>query len=816
VRRSIRSLALVLVAGGLLTAAATAPAAAQSTATTGTTDVALDQYRPSPFSDRVLRLDGTSVIPWGQFRVGLDLDYALRPLVLVDQAPAISQVGTDGPDHNLIEHAVSGALLASVGLGRSLEAGLVVPLTLFQTGDGAPGVGAPSTMGLGNPQLGLKVHLASLGAVGFGAAALAAIPVGTGTLTHDAGFGGTARAFADYRRGAVGLGLRAGFRYHAERTFYSVALGSELEYAAAGTYRLAARTLALVEIAGATAAKSPFADPKQSPVEAVAGLRHRMGKVWLTVAAGPGFVEGYGSPIFRAVAGVTWANRPPDSDGDGVPDDEDRCPEIPEDRDGFQDADGCPDPDNDSDGIPDVTDKCPDQPEDKDGFEDSDGCPDLDNDRDGIPDSVDKCPGKPETKNGFEDEDGCPDELPPPSDRDGDGILDDDDECPEEAEDKDGFEDADGCPDLDNDKDGIPDATDKCPLQPETINGVDDEDGCPDAGPTSQVRLGKDEIETLQPVFFDTDRSRVRHAFYNLLGQVASLLKAHPEIGRCAVEGHTDDTGPPEWNQKLSALRAQSVIEFLAAKGGVDRKRLVPIGHGEELPWASNQTPEGRARNRRVVFHIEGVDLEGQKKEHDRAERRRHIHRRHAKPNGDAGSPPPAEDKTRPGDQGKSGDKPSSEDKRKPDDRPSDADGKTRSTDKTKPDDKRKPEDKTKADDKSKPDDKTKAADRSAADRSKVDDKTKAANKVTSDAARTDGKTKTPSPTSGTTTPRNGKAPPEEDDGPATDDASAEGSPARPGVRGKQPRSSRRAHNKPDGPPDSPATLRDLLKLPER
>jgi len=158
---------LVLVAGGLLTAAATTPAAAQSTATTGTNDVALDQYRPSPFSDRVLRLDGTSVMPLGQFRVGLDADYALRPLVLVDQAPGISQVGAAGSNHNLIEHAVSGSLLASVGLGHGLEAGLVVPLTIFQTGDGAPGVAEPSTMGVGNPQVGLKVHLASLGAVGF-------------------------------------------------------------------------------------------------------------------------------------------------------------------------------------------------------------------------------------------------------------------------------------------------------------------------------------------------------------------------------------------------------------------------------------------------------------------------------------------------------------------------------------------------------------------------------------------------------------------------------------------------------------------------
>jgi outer membrane protein OmpA-like peptidoglycan-associated protein len=65
--------------------------------------------------------------------------------------------------------------------------------------------------------------------------------------------------------------------------------------------------------------------------------------------------------------------------------------------------------DRDGDGIPDALDKCPDEPEDKDGFEDDDGCPDPDNDKDGIPDVSDACPNEPETVNGFQDEDGCPD-----------------------------------------------------------------------------------------------------------------------------------------------------------------------------------------------------------------------------------------------------------------------------------------------------------------------------------------------------------------------------------------------------------------------
>jgi OOP family OmpA-OmpF porin len=92
-----------------------------------------------------------------------------------------------------------------------------------------------------------------------------------------------------------------------------------------------------------------------------------------------------------------------DRDGDGIKDNVDKCPDSPEDFDGFQDADGCPDPDNDGDGIPDKADKCPLDPEDKDGFEDADGCPDPDNDKDGFLDKDDKCPTVPGVA-----PDGCP------------------------------------------------------------------------------------------------------------------------------------------------------------------------------------------------------------------------------------------------------------------------------------------------------------------------------------------------------------------------------------------------------------------------
>ena len=167
--------------------------------------------------------------------------------------------------------------------------------------------------------------------------------------------------------------------------------------------------------------------------------------------------------------------------------------------------------DTDHDGILDNVDKCPTEPEDKDGFEDEDGCPDPDNDKDGIPDKTDKCPNEPEDKDGFEDADGCPD-----PDNDTDGILDNVDKCPNEPEDKDGFEDADGCPDPDNDKDGVLDAADKCPNDP----GPPDNDGCPKK--YEHIVVTQEKIELKQKIFFDTNKATIQPRSFSLLDEIAS------------------------------------------------------------------------------------------------------------------------------------------------------------------------------------------------------------------------------------------------------------------------------------------------------
>ncbi len=240
--------------------------------------------------------------------------------------------------------------------------------------------------------------------------------------------------------------------------------------------------------------------------------------------------------------------------------------------------------DSDGDGIIDKLDACPDQPEDMDGFEDTDGCPDLDNDQDGIPDTVDAAPNEPEDKDGFEDEDGAPD-----PDNDRDGILDVNDKCPNVAEDKDGFQDDDGCPDPDNDGDGVLDAQDKCPDTPRGVKV--DANGCP------EVKEIKDALR-LEGVNFKTGSAELLPGSQTVLDGVAESLKAWPNVN-IEIAGHTDSTGSAETNKKLSQKRAESVMAYLV-EAGVAGNRMRAVGYGEDRPIADNGNAAGRAMNRRV------------------------------------------------------------------------------------------------------------------------------------------------------------------------------------------------------------------------
>jgi len=249
--------------------------------------------------------------------------------------------------------------------------------------------------------------------------------------------------------------------------------------------------------------------------------------------------------------------------------------------------------DTDLDGLIDTVDKCITMPEDKDGFEDSDGCPDIDNDNDGILDTVDQCPNNPEDRDSFEDEDGCPD-----LDNDKDGILDDVDQCPNAPEDMDGFEDADGCPELDNDKDGLVDTVDQCPNDPETVNKFKDEDGCPDEEPKA-MEITREAI-VLDGVTFHTAKATLKPESFPVLDKVVLSLLTWEEV-QIEIQGHTDNVGKADYNLKLSHARAQSVKAYLVSKG-IKESRMRAVGYGMERPIADNATEEGRSINRRVTM----------------------------------------------------------------------------------------------------------------------------------------------------------------------------------------------------------------------
>ena len=257
--------------------------------------------------------------------------------------------------------------------------------------------------------------------------------------------------------------------------------------------------------------------------------------------------------------------------------------------------------DTDGDGLVDPDDECPLEPETVNGFRDRDGCPDVaDRDGDGILDPDDQCLEDPENINGIDDADGCPE-----IDEDGDGLLGSRDACPQAAEDFDRFQDEDGCPDLDNDSDGKPDMSDVCPGDPETYNGFDDDDGCPDELP----KIVKDYTGVIAGITFDFAKARIRPSSKKTLNAAAKILREYAAI-RIRIEGHTDDRGKRERNLALSQKRADAVKWYLVDQG-IAADRIETVGHGPDLPRASNKTNKGRGQNRRIEFHILIVDQSG-------------------------------------------------------------------------------------------------------------------------------------------------------------------------------------------------------------
>ena len=546
----------------------------------------VQNFKPIAGPHGIVTVEGSNtvghLVPTGN----LVLNYSSLSLVRENSEGRVTPI----VDQQLAIHAVAG-----IGLSDFLQLDLGLPIYLVNEGTKLSGEGFDE-LGIGDLSVRPKANFISSQDGGFGLGMLVdfSIPSGdSGTFTGG-GFAVTPKLLVDYKVGDFLMAANLGASIRETATIDNLDQGSAFEYGVGGQYSLL-NGLFLIE--GELFGRSSFDDffaSDDSPLEGILGAKLVTSSGFQVFAgSGGGLISGAGAPAFRAYVGMGYAQRSNDFDGDGIANKVDACIDIPEDSDGFEDEDGCPDEDNDQDQILDLDDKCPDLAEDLDGFEDEDGCPDEDNDVDGILDAEDKCPNEPEDKNNFEDGDGCPDGE---TDSDGDGIKDAVDKCREKPEDKDGFQDEDGCPDTDNDSDGILDKDDKCPNKP----GLAANNGCPAEKP--RAVLNEKEIQILEKVFFENDKAIIKSDSYPLLNEVGLILRTNPSV-KVEIGGHSDDKGKDEYNLQLSRARAKSVEVYLTNKG-VKAAQLTSVGYGETKPLDPKKTNAARAKNRRVEFKI--------------------------------------------------------------------------------------------------------------------------------------------------------------------------------------------------------------------
>lgn len=551
--------------------------------------VDLNRYSPAPLATDGFAVGHAREGVSGEWDLQLQVNYAHDPLVF-----EVTSGDSESESLSIVRHHLMGHVLASGYVLPQLALFVELPVHLWMEGDEPPTGTAPAEGDMiGDPRFGARFTL--LSGEHFNLAAQAQLWLPLSKAAHDSVYGGgdfvrgEPSLLASLVFGKLAFNLSAGAIITRKAELSNLSTGSAMTFGVGVQRAINPANRIYVEAYG----QSHFANffgREETPLEVLAGYKHQpaTGAVF-GVAAGTGLSRGFGSPDFRAVATLGFHEEPiQDTDGDGIFNDVDRCPTSPEDKDNFEDRDGCPDVDNDNDGIEDDRDQCPMEPEDKDGFEDENGCPEPDNDGDGIADADDQCPMEPEDKDGFEDEDGCPE-----ADNDKDGVADAQDECPLVA----GVPAHNGCPIPDRDGDGVPDARDNCPDEA----GPPENQGCQAA---QQVVITEERLEILDKVYFKTNRATIQRRSFTLLENIAQVIVAHPEITKLRVEGHTDSRGPARRNLKLAQARADAVKAYLV-QAGVEESRLEAEGFGEDRPVVADATSDDHhSQNRRVEFRI--------------------------------------------------------------------------------------------------------------------------------------------------------------------------------------------------------------------
>jgi outer membrane protein OmpA-like peptidoglycan-associated protein len=396
----------------------------------------LQLFEPSPSPGGLLVLETPAILP----------HLSLTASAWVNWATPVLTAARRGQEVALVSHAVQAEAQVALGLFQVFEVGFALPVVSQGVRAGADPLTADvrRETGLGDMRAHVKVPFLR-GRTSLAARLMVTFPTGDERQYAGASYWTFAPALlASHTRGALTLAGALGMRLGEASASPFVSVNDDVTLSLGARYDFSWRVGVSLEGLARfplNAAAAGYADGNavtrvegRVPVELfAAGHFHLTRSLAAVAGVGKGLTDAYGASGIRALLGLrlTVERRPcaagpedfdgfrdddfcadPDNDGDGVPDEDDRCPNDREDLDGVLDGDGCADPDNDGDGVLDDADRCPVDPEDHDRFQNEDGCPDLDNDRDGLADTRDVCPDEAEDRDDFQDDDGCPEPGP--------------------------------------------------------------------------------------------------------------------------------------------------------------------------------------------------------------------------------------------------------------------------------------------------------------------------------------------------------------------------------------------------------------------
>ena len=604
----------------------------------------LNRYEPTPAGEWSFLIDHPYYSSTRYFAAGLTLNYGHQPLVFgVGSATGSFTQTRPVIEHQLLGHLdLAGSFLDRVTIAASL------PVTLFEKGQPLLGV-APAGGSVGDPRLGVMVRVygqpdRSPFSLSLGAAVwipLRAIDPSLPLHENEQGVRLLPKVVLGGLTHRIRWSFTAGFLYRPEAslgsfltpdgsvTGSSIQLGAAIGYAdTVRRFAIGPEALLSTVVVNGNAFRADY-----TSLEVLLGAHYNIASlIQVGVAGGLGVLREPGTPDARALLRLAYAPirslTPPrkDRDRDGILDKEDACPLEPGVASRDPSRNGCPASDRDRDGVVDEQDQCPDQAQGPRPDSERPGCPLVDRDRDGVLDEQDLCPDVAQGPHPDPARAGCPE-----NDSDGDGLLDSQDRCPTTAQGEHPDPQKPGCPDQDSDGDGVYDAQDQCvrvragafpdPQKPgcplpdkDGDSIIDAQDACPDrAGapdPNPQkhgcpglVLIKQGQIVILKSVFFANDQDVILKKSFSVLQAVANVLVTQPIITKLAIEGHTDDRGDAEHNTDLSDRRAKAAMRWLV-EHGIDASRLVAKGYGPQRPIGDNKTLYGRAKNRRVEFHI--------------------------------------------------------------------------------------------------------------------------------------------------------------------------------------------------------------------